>query len=120
MKHLTFLTVAILFFCSISGSRAESTTTVPNNNPHPNAHQVNLRMKKQWVLIQKGIKSGKITKTQAASLRTSLKATREQEITFLKQNGTRELAVDQQSQLNSSLNQNSSTLGETANATTSN
>lgn len=80
---------------------------------HPLVHQVNTRVRKQWLLIQQGLKNGKLTKDQATSLRTSLKSIRQQEVTFFRQNNKHELTSDQQNQLNSTLDKNSSTLGET-------
>jgi hypothetical protein len=80
---------------------------------HPNTHQINLRLKKQWLLIMQDYKAGKITKNQAASLRADLKAVHKQEAAYFKQNKNFELTPYQQSQLNQTLDANSGTLGET-------
>jgi hypothetical protein len=80
---------------------------------HPNTHQVNVRLKKQWFLIMRAYKDGKITKSQAASLRADLKAVHKQEAAFFKVNKSYELTADQQSQLNKTLDTYSTTIGET-------
>lgn len=115
MKCLLLL-IAVGFGIGFADYSQAATTTsnpVPYKSPNPQAHQINLRLRNQWVLVQKGIKSGKFTKEQGATYRASLKAVREQEVGFFKQNKNHELTTDQVSQLNTTLNQNSSALGET-------
>ncbi len=92
---------------------ATTSTPVPYKSANPQAHQINLRLRNQWMLVQQGLKSGKFTKAQATTYRASLKAVREQEVGFFKTNKSHELTTDQVSQLNTSLNENSSALGET-------
>ncbi len=115
MKRLVILMAVGLSFGLASYSHAAATTStpVPYKSLNPQAHQINLRLKNQWMLVQQGLKSGKFTKAQGASYRASLKAVREQEVGFFKLNKSHQLTTDQVSQLNTSLNQNSSTLGET-------
>ena len=63
--------------------------------------------------VQKDVRSGKLTKAQAATLRTQILAVRKQELGFMKTNranqpaGTRfvPLSADQTSQLEQSLSQ---------------
>ena len=76
------------------------------------SHQFNLRLRNQWMLIMQGLKSGKLTKEQAASLRADLKNTRQQEIGFFKLNQNHTLTSVQQNQLNAALDKNSNLLGE--------
>jgi hypothetical protein len=115
MRVSTWLAVLGLFLGSTLCAWAASTTTtpVPYKSANPQTHQINLRLRNQWTLVQKGIKSGKFTKEQGASFRADLKSVREQEVGFFKQNKSHELTADQQSQLDASLDKNSSTLGET-------
>jgi hypothetical protein len=100
-------------FADYSQAATTASTPVPYKSPNPQAHQINLRLRNQWMLVQQGLKSGKFTKAQGTTYRASLKAIREQEVGFFKQNKNHELTTDQVSQLNTALNQNSSTLGET-------
>jgi hypothetical protein len=109
----SILFVALAFICStgftLAGPLASTTPIVSS----PQVHQINLRLHEQWKLIQAGVKAGKITQIQAATLREDLKSVRQQETAFFKQNGNRSLTTDQQSQLNQALNKNSAALGET-------
>jgi len=45
-------------------------------------------------------------------MRENIKTSREQMLTYLKQNGNYEITADQQNQLNQALNNNSQTIGE--------
>ncbi len=101
---------SLLLGFSISASAATTSTVPAAKNPH--LHQVNLRVRTQKFLVQKGLKAGKFDKQQALSIWASLKSVRQQELAFYKQNGTHELTSDQQAQLNQALDQNSALLGE--------
>lgn len=98
---------------------AVNTTTSSSTvqSPNPLVRQFNTRLKNQLMLIQAGLKSGKLTNNQAAALRASLVSARQQELAFFSQNGTHNLTAAQQSQLNALLNANSATLNEPAPAT---
>src|SRR5260221_11868244 len=120
MKSL-YLLIAFLFFINSPSfilASNPSPTTGKNSNlkpmtpPHPLAQQINKRLRTQLKLIQKGLRTGKLTKEQAISLRESIKSTRQQMLPFLKQNGNFELTTDQQKQLNRGLDSNSSTIDE--------
>ncbi len=104
-------------FQSIPNDRKEfqpgkNSNLKPMTPPHPLAQQINKRLRTQLKLIQKGLRTGKLTKEQAISLRESIKSTRQQMLAFLKQNGNFELTTDQQKQLNRGLDSNSSTIDE--------
>lgn len=91
---------------------APSTSSVPSATP-PLVHAINQRIKNQMKLTQLDVKSGKLTKEQARSIRASLRNIRLQEFSFFKQNKSHSLTPDQISQLNQSLDKNSSLVGET-------
>lgn len=80
---------------------------------HPITHQLNTRLRSQWMLVQQGLKSGKLTKEQANTLKTSLRSVRQQEVSFLKESGNHDLTSAQLTQLNTLLDKNSSAIGET-------
>jgi hypothetical protein len=116
MKRLTLSALAGLLIgvMSFPVAYASSGKLMPAyHGTHPNTHQVNVRLKKQWLLIMRAYKDGKITKSQAASLRADLKAVHKQEAAFFKVNKSYELTADQQSQLNKTLDTYSTTVGET-------
>lgn len=106
MKHLTLLFV-LGFICSTGFALAAPSATPPL------VHAINQRQKTQWQLTQAGVKSGKLTKAQAQTIRVSLRKIRLQEFTFFKENKNHTLTTDQINQLNQSLNENSSVVGET-------
>ncbi len=91
---------------------APSTSSVPSTTP-PLVHAINQRIKNQMKLTQVDVKSGKLTKEQAQTIRASLRDIRLQEFTFFKQNKSHSLTTDQISQLNQSLDKNSTLVGET-------
>ena len=76
-------------------------------------HKIHTRLRTQWMLLQQGLKSGKLTKDQAVSIRDSFRSIRQQEVSFFRQNKNHDLTADQQSQLNAMLDKNSAILGET-------
>lgn len=121
MRNLILLVLGAIFLASTISAQAATSTTAPSNhsfkNPHPVTHQINMRMRTQWLLIQKGYKAGKFTKDQVATFKASLRATRQLEVNFFKQNGNHELTADQKSQLDNKLDQNSSILGENTSTT---
>lgn len=127
MKRLAlFTTVGSIILSTTLAFAASTTQPTPVTHPaissmnkpataaDPGVHQINLRLRTQWSLIQKELHANKITPQQAITLRASLKAVRQQEVGFFKQNGSHTLTTAQLSQLNQALNANSSTLGETS------
>jgi len=66
--------------------------------------RVNLRIRHQVLQIEREAHLGKLTKDQAKALKAQVETIRKQEITFLKQNGTKALTDDQVNQLNEQLN----------------
>ncbi len=113
MRFPVLLVAAALSLASMAPALAANPSVTPVAVTHPLTHQVNSRIRDQWMLIQQGLKSGKLTKEQATALRGSLKSVRVQEVSFFKQNGNHDLTSAQQSQLNGMLDKNSSELGET-------
>lgn len=69
-------------------------------------HTFNDKLRKQMWLIQKDLKSGKITKEQAGTAQQKLKAIKKKELEFFRQNGTKELTDDQKNQLTTELENN--------------
>ena len=110
-RSILFVTLA--FMCSTAFVQAAPISAPTPIITNPQVHQINIRLRTQWKLIQAGVKSGKIAQAQAATLKGDLKSVRQQETAFFKQNGNHTLTADQESQLNQSLNKNSATLGET-------
>ena len=113
MNRLSKITISALFLgftgAAFSATSPTSSST-PFVNPHPHTHQVNQTLRQQWQEIQKGVQSGKLSKSQGDTLRATLKSIRQQEEGFFKTNGNKELTVDQQTQLNQLLSQNQQTL----------
>jgi uncharacterized protein involved in exopolysaccharide biosynthesis len=66
--------------------------------------KLSIRLRQQNIQIQRDEKTGKLTKAQAKSLKAQVEAIRQQEITDLKQNGTKTLTDTQITQLNGQLN----------------
>jgi ribosome recycling factor len=66
--------------------------------------KLSIRLRQQNIQIQRDLKTGKLTAGQAKSLKAQVEAIRQQEITDLKQNGTKTLTDDQLNQLNQQLN----------------
>ncbi|GEM_PF-6360734 len=114
MRLSAFSMVLAVSLASSFPLEAAPSSTVQSATPL--VHQFNTRLKNQLMLIQAGLKSGKLTNDQAAALRTSLASARQQEIAFFQQNGSNNLTTAQQAKLNVLLNQNSATLNEPASA----
>lgn len=120
MKRLFLTSMISIFVLSTSLALAANTdqksiatsNLKPKSAPHPNAQQVNRRFQTQMKLIRKGLRTGTLTKDQADNLRKTIKDTRQQLLTFLKQNGNYEITSDQQSQLNHTLDNNSQAISE--------
>ena len=66
--------------------------------------KVTIRLRQQNIQIQRDLRLGKLTKDQAKALKAQVETIRKQEITFLKQNGTKTLTDAQVTQLNQQLN----------------
>ncbi len=71
---------------------------------HSPMDKVSIRLRQQNIQIQRDLRAGKLTKDQAKSLKAQVETIRKQEITFLKQNGTKTLTDSQVTQLNQQLN----------------
>lgn len=66
--------------------------------------KLSIRLRQQNIQIQRDEKAGKLTKAQAKALKAQVEAIRQQEISDLKQNGTKTLTDAQVAQLNEQLN----------------
>lgn len=66
--------------------------------------KLNIRIRQTNIQISRDLKASKLTKDQAKTLRGQVEAIRKQEITDLKQNGSKTLTDDQVNQLNQQLN----------------
>ena len=66
--------------------------------------KLTLRLRHQNFQIERELKTGKLTKTQAKSLKGQVEAIRKAELADLKQNGTKNLTDDQVAQINQQLN----------------
>lgn len=105
MKKFTLLVMMAFLMGSTSLVLADSTTAPVT--PHPRIQEVHTRMHDQMARIRSGVKSGTLTKEQAETLKTALKAVREQIQADFTTNGKKELTDDQLAQLNQMLDQNS-------------
>jgi hypothetical protein len=113
MRVSTLIMAGALSLTPMLPAWAANTTTSPASMAHPILRQINIRLRNQSIRIQRDLKSGKLTKDQAVSLRANLKSVRQQEISFFKQNGNHDLTTAQQGQINALLDKNSGALGET-------
>jgi septal ring factor EnvC (AmiA/AmiB activator) len=110
----TIVAVVVLLFIGATGL-ALADTTSPAAKPamhHPRIHEVHHRMKDINERIKEGVKSGKMTKEQAAALRQQLKSIQEEMEADYKTNGKRMLTEDQKKQLNQELDQISKSVYE--------
>ena len=88
-------------------SNSSSSGNTALNTP---THMFNVQIRKSMEQINKDMRSGKLTKTQAQTAWVQVKVIRSQEFQFFKQNGNKELTSAQLTQLNQSLTQLSSSL----------
>lgn len=93
MKSLTFIFILVMAQVAFAAGPAKTPTD-----------KVNIRIRQQNIQISRDLKAGKLTKDQAKTLKGQVEAIRKQEITDLKQNGTKTLTDDQVNQLNQQLN----------------
>lgn len=113
MRVSTLMMIAALSLIPMFPASAANQTAPSAAVAHPVTHQVNTRLRSQWMLVQQCLKSGKLTKEQASTLKASLRSVRQQEVSFLKESGNHDLTSAQLTQLNSLLDKNSSAIGET-------
>jgi hypothetical protein len=113
--------IAVLLAGSVSLTWAQTKTPVVTHVSHGSfsggnaaintpTHTFNVQLRKSMDEINKDVKSGKLTKSQAQTVRGKVKAIRIQELQFFRENGIKELTSDQLTQLNQSLSQISSSL----------
>ena len=96
MKNLVFLLVLLLAQTVLAAG-----PSVQTKSP---LDKLSIRLRQQNIQIQRDEKAGKLTKAQAKALKAQVETIRQQEITDLKQNGTKTLADVQMTRLNEQLN----------------
>jgi len=116
MNRLIISAVSVLlitYASSVGAANQPTPVTSPGGKsltPHPLLHQVNLEMKQQWQKIMIDQKNGKLSTSQAKTLRENLTAIRKQVGSFSKNNPNHELTNDQASQINQQLQTNAQTI----------
>jgi hypothetical protein len=106
MKRLIAVSAVVLSVGMSSLTWAANSTPTPAvKNPGANSplHQLGVKFREDMILIQKDVKSGKLTQAQATEYREQLKVIRKQELADMKSNGTKTLTTDQESGLMSQL-----------------
>lgn len=114
MKYSSLLTVLALWAVAgpvlsqtpvVTGSKTpifQKVVVTPTPYPTPiysPAPQLDKGLKQAMLQVSKDWKAGKLTKAQADSLRSQIKAIRQQELADIKANGKRLLTSDQETQL---------------------
>lgn len=98
-KILAISAVALLAGMSGISLAANTSPTPTGPNASSPLHQLGVKFREDMMQIQKDVKSGKLTATQATSLREQIKTIRKQELADMKGNGTKTLTADQESGL---------------------
>ena len=106
MTVLAMMVVTIFLLGNISSVFAESGWA----KNHPRRHEVNKRLKNQNRRINKKVKDGQMTKTQAGKLHKEDKNIRQEERSMAKQNGGH-ITKQEQGALNQQENKNSRQIG---------
>lgn len=106
MKNLSKMLTTTMLLLSLAAPvlAAPAPTNMPN---HPRRDQVNRREDHQLNRINQGVKSGKLTQSQATQLRGNEKALQAQKNAYYKANGGKYLTKQQQASLNKQENQSS-------------
>jgi hypothetical protein len=102
MKHLIFILTLLIAQGAAFG--AVQPTPVNVHIQRTPMDKLTIRLRQQNIQIQRDQKAGKLTAAQAKTLKAQVEAIRQQEITDLKQNGTKTLTYAQVVQLNGQLN----------------
>ena len=89
-----------------SAKKSSLTANTGFSIKNSNMHAVNLKIRAQMRQIQKDLKSGKINREEAKAQWAKLKSVRKQELEYFKQNGQKEISLDQKQRLDQSLGQN--------------
>ena len=76
---------------------------IASGKPMSPIHLLSQKAWHQMIQIQRNVKAGKLSKAQGKSLQGQVKTVRQQESTYLKQNGDRELTTSQFTELNGQL-----------------
>lgn len=113
MKKLIFF--VILMVGTISLALAQTKTPVvrhvssnyssQSSSINVPTHTFNAQLRKSMNQINKDMKSGKLTQSQAQAARAKVKAIRVQELQYFKANGNKQLNSDQLTKLNQSMAQ---------------
>jgi len=102
MKSVTFI-LSLALAQSLAFASPQPTPVNVHIQRSP-MDKLSIRLRQQNIQIQRDEKAGKLTKAQAKALKAQVEAIRQQEITDLKQNGTKTLTDTQVGQLNGQLN----------------
>ena len=104
MKKRYLPLVSSLILVGVVNLNAASTPTPVKGVATVTAVQnVNERMKEQLREVQKDLKAGKLTATQAGAVKKQILAIRQEELSDMKSNGQKQLTASQKSELNSEL-----------------
>jgi uncharacterized protein involved in exopolysaccharide biosynthesis len=97
VKRLVLILTLMMLQGVAFGAGVSASTKTPTE-------KLQIRLRQQNIQIQRDVKTGKLTKDQAKSLKTQVEAVRKQEIADMKLNGTKTLTDNQVAQLNEQLN----------------
>jgi cell shape-determining protein MreC len=103
MKFL-FLFLVFIFVNGLTFAAGISTPTTSDFIPKTSTDKLNLRIREQIAQVQRELKLGKVTQSQANSLRAQVQVIRQAEMADLKQNNNKTLTDAQLSDLNGQLN----------------
>jgi hypothetical protein len=109
MKKLMAGLLSLLFMAVAGFSLAQDTTPTAGTSivAPQGKSEIRGRFKLQRNRIQQGLKSGVLSKDQAAGLMEKLKSIMDQAKAFFLQNGKKSLTADQKAQINQLLDENS-------------
>jgi hypothetical protein len=103
MKKSAFVVASMVLVGAVSLNAASTPTPVKGSATPSAIQNVNERMKEQMRQVQKDLKAGKLSKTQASAVKAKILAIRQEELSDMKSNGQKQLTASQKAQLNSEL-----------------
>ncbi|GEM_PF-6521273 len=101
MKKMKILALTACLLCPVLDWAGPRNPVTQNSNQHG----INLQIRERMAQIRKGLKSGRLTRGQAKTEMASLKDIRRQELEYFRQNGRKEITLDQKNQLQQQLGQ---------------
>jgi hypothetical protein len=109
MKKFIAGVLSLLFVAMAGWSMAQDATPAADTSvvPSKGKFEIRERFRYQALRIAQGVKSGVLSKDQAAALRDSLKSIVQQAKADFEQNGRKALTDDQKAQINQLLDNNS-------------